>query len=141
MTPKIGVGAVIYRKNCGRQFYDVLLVQRAHSPGQGLWALPGGHLDWGESLADGLRREIAEELNISIDIGPLVYVAELHGLDYHFVILDYAAMVRDGEPAVSSDAQDWRWVTASDMESLDLAPGMEDFLTNHDVRRFLHWEE
>ncbi len=140
MRPEIGIGAAIYRKNASQPGYDLLLVQRAHPPGRGLWALPGGHLSWGESLADALQREMAEELHITIDIGPLIYVGELLGSDYHFVILDYAATVREGEPTPDSDAHDYRWINLADIRSLLLAPGMTDFLANSEVRRTLHWD-
>lgn len=139
MTPKIGIGAAIYRERGSHLAFDLLLVQRAHEPGQGLWALPGGHLKGGESLADGLRREIAEELNITIHIGPLIYVAEVMAEDHHFVILDYAATVDDGSPKAASDAADYRWVSASEARYLPLAPGMQEFLASATVRHTLHW--
>ena len=140
MTPKIAIGAAIYREKGKDLACDLLLVQRAHAPGQALWALPGGHLNWGESLADALRREIAEELNISIHIGPLIYVAEILGEDHHFVVLDYAAMVDAGQPTAASDASDYRWVNASEILLLPLAPGMREFLANALVRQTLHWD-
>ncbi len=139
MTPKIGIGAAIYRERGSDLGCDLLLVQRAHAPGLGQWALPGGHLHWGESLADALRREIAEELNVSIHMGPLIYVAEILREDHHFVILDYAATVDDGEPRAGSDAYDYRWVNASEILLLPLAPGMKRFLADTVVRETLRW--
>ncbi len=139
MTPEIGVGAVIYRQDTTHGRGEILLVQRAHSPGQGLWALPGGHLMWGESLTGALQREITEELHITIHIGQLIYVAELLGPSHHLVILDYAATVARGQPTVGSDARDYRWVSALEIKSLSLAPGMEAFLASPKVRSTLQW--
>ncbi|MFH1490346.1 MAG: NUDIX domain-containing protein, partial [Pseudomonadota bacterium] len=88
-SPIVGVGAVIFKDN------KVLLVKRAKEPGKGLWSLPGGALELGESLVDGLKREISEEVSIEIEVGGLVRVLDRILRDqeervrYHYVIVDY----------------------------------------------------
>lgn len=118
---------------------EVLLVQRQHQPQAGRWALPGGHVEFGEPLRDALKREMQEELMVTVSVGALLYVAELIGQDYHFVVLDYAAEVRSGQLRAGSDAAAMRWYGKEDLANLLLAEGMPNFFQHPDVIRFLEW--
>jgi len=108
--PVAGVGGVVIR---GR---EVLLVKRAHPPRAGEWSLPGGRLELGESLVDGVRREVREETGIDVSVGPLVEVFDRVHRDadgrvrYHFVIADYLCRPIGGVLAAGDDAADARWV-------------------------------
>lgn len=108
--PVAGVGGVVIR---GR---EVLLVKRAHPPRAGEWSLPGGRLELGESLVDGVRREVREETGIDVWVGPLVEVFDRVHRDvdgrvrYHFVIADYLCHPIGGALAAGDDAVDARWV-------------------------------
>ena len=68
--PIVGVAAVVLRAG------QVLLVQRGREPAKGLWGLPGGMLELGETVAEGVRREVWEECGVEIEVGPLVGVFE-----------------------------------------------------------------
>src|ERR1700754_3928288 len=102
--PQLAVSAAIFRE--GR----VLLVRRARSPGKGFYSLPGGRVEFGESLHAALHREVAEETALQIEIADLaawrevVPTAEGGG---HYVILSFAARWIAGEPALNEELDDW----------------------------------
>jgi len=116
--PVAGVGGVVLRG------HDVLLVKRAHPPRAGEWSLPGGRLELGESLVDGVRREVREETGIEIAVGPLVEVFDRVHRDadgrvrYHFVIADYLCHPIGGALAAGDDAADARWVPRGEVARL-----------------------
>jgi ADP-ribose pyrophosphatase YjhB (NUDIX family) len=108
--PVAGVGGVVLRG------HDVLLVKRAFPPRAGEWSLPGGRLELGESLVDGVRREVREETGIEVEVGPLVEVFDRVHRDqdgrvrFHFVIADFLCHPTGGTLAPGDDAADARWV-------------------------------
>jgi ADP-ribose pyrophosphatase YjhB (NUDIX family) len=118
--PIVGVAAIVLRGD------DVLLVQRGREPARGLWGLPGGMLELGETTAEGARREVLEECGIEVEIGPLVGVFEPMQRDdagrlrYHYVVLDYLARYVDGELQAADDADDARWVALEALERLPM---------------------
>ena len=112
-APIVGVGAVVVE--AGR----VLLVQRGREPMRGKWTLPGGALEVGESLHEGVVREVEEETGLRVEPVELVELldrivredtAEGDRIRYHYVIADYLCRVQGGTLAASSDADDVRWV-------------------------------
>lgn len=118
--PIIGVAAIVLRGD------DVLLVQRGREPAKGLWGLPGGMLELGETVAEGVRREVLEECGVEVEIGPLVGVfepmqrADDGRLRYHYVVLDYLARYVGGELQAADDADDARWVALEALERLPM---------------------
>lgn len=133
MKPEVGVGAIIADR--GR----ILLVQRGHPPEAGTWSVPGGHLAFGEALAAGVMREVEEETGLRVEIGDLLFVAEVVGPRHHFVILDYGARVIGGELRPGSDARGADWADPWTVETLPLTTGMADLMANRDVREYLGW--
>jgi 8-oxo-dGTP diphosphatase len=104
--PTVGVGAVVLADD-GR----VVLVKRKHEPLAGLWSLPGGSLEFGESLEAGTAREVLEETGLVVHVGPLVELFERilvdddhEALRFHFVIADYQCRVIGGELRAGGDA-------------------------------------
>jgi ADP-ribose pyrophosphatase YjhB (NUDIX family) len=93
----LGVAAVIWNAEG-----DVLLIRRAKEPRKGQWSLPGGKLEFGETLIEGVRREVREETGLEVEILGLVDVAEtirdasVGAADDHFVLIDYGARVISG---------------------------------------------
>ena len=116
LAPIVGVGAVIVHE--GR----VLLIQRGSEPLKGHWTLPGGALELGESLAQGVMREVREETGLEVQIIELVELLDrIHHQDnrvrYHYVIADYLCRVTGGELQAASDAAAVRWVERAEWNS------------------------
>ena len=118
--PLVGIGAVVLNG------HRVLLVQRGRDPGKGTWGLPGGVLELGETLAEGLRREVMEECSVEVEIGPVVAIFEPilrdgeGRLRFHYVVIDYLCRYLGGEPCASDDADDVRWVEIEALNSLPM---------------------
>ncbi len=119
------VGAVI-KDDQGR----LLLIKRGHAPGAGLWSLPGGRIEPGETDAEALVREMREETGLVIDPGQLIGTVRRSARDGDvFDIRDYAATVTGGTLRPGDDAADTRWVAASELESLPITEGLVEALT------------
>ena len=97
---KPSVGLVVWRDN------QVLLIKRAKPPFQGHWSIPGGKLEPGETLHDAAMRELMEETAVRAEIVGLIDVYESIAPTYHYVMIDYAAIWRSGEPKAGDDASD-----------------------------------
>jgi ADP-ribose pyrophosphatase YjhB (NUDIX family) len=118
------VGAII-KDGDGR----LLLVLRGHEPGAGLWSLPGGRVEAGETDEAAVIREIREETGLIVSPGRLVGSVERSGGDGSvLVIRDYAAEVTGGTLAASDDAADARWVDQAELAGLPLTIGLADAL-------------
>ncbi len=121
--PRVGVGAVVFDP-----LHRVLLVRRGQPPHQGQWGLPGGMLQLGETLQDGLHRELWEECHIEIEIVDLISVYEPIIRDredrivYHYVVLDYLCRWKKGELMPGDDAQAVAWVSPQNMAQYELMP-------------------
>jgi len=119
--PIVGVGAIVVREG------KVLLVKRAAAPSRGLWAIPGGSLELGETLQKGAEREIFEETGIRIRAGSPVYAFDFlefdlnNRLQYHFVVVDMEAEYVAGEVQAADDALDARWVSPEDLEGMPVS--------------------
>src|SRR4051812_30224262 len=102
----------------------VLLVQRAHEPGRGLWALPGGRLEPDEDARTAAAREVLEETGLSVTVGAELLTVALGDYD----VTDFAATVIGGELRAGDDASAVRWCTLDELTTLPLTPSMYDAL-------------
>ncbi len=125
--PTVGVGAVCVRD--GR----LLLVRRARPPAAGRWALPGGKLEAGETLAAAVARELAEETGLVGAVGPLCGIAERTGPGFHYVILDFWVDVPAGDAVAGDDAAALAWADRADLDRLPLAGDLLGWLDAHGV--------
>ena len=118
--PIIGVGGVVISD--GR----VLLVRRGSPPLQGQWSIPGGILEVGETLIEGVQRELAEETGIDVRVRTLIEVFERIDRDpsgkaqYHFVVLDYLCEVVRGVARAGSDVSEVAWAAFHELEKYSL---------------------
>lgn len=114
-SPIIGVGAVILHQN------RVLLIERGQEPLKGEWSLPGGALELGETLAEGIIREVREETGLIVEPITIVEVFDRIVRDdrgrirYHYVLVDFLCRVTGGELACASDAANARWATLDEL--------------------------
>ena len=123
------VGAVI-TDDRGR----LLLIKRGHAPSAGLWSLPGGRIEPGETDAEALVREIREETGLMIEAGRLLGGVRRPGHDGDvFDIRDYAATVTGGTLRPGDDAADARWVNTAEVGTLPMTEGLADALTSWGV--------
>ena len=122
------VGAVV-TDTAGR----LLLVRRAHDPGAGLWSLPGGHVEPGETNEQAALREVAEETGLAVVVGPEVGVVRRPAADGRvYVVHDHRAEPVGGRLRAGDDAADVRWCDRDAYAALDaaghLVPGLTDAL-------------
>ncbi len=138
--PVLAVGAIVTLDE------HLLLVSRANPPAQGLWSVPGGRVEPGETMSEAVAREVAEETGLAVTCDQLVGWVERMGPGFHFVIFDFRATLVGGAgggastistdavvPTAGDDADDARWVRFSDLSSMELVPGLLEFLDEHDV--------
>lgn len=126
--PTVAVGAIVVDDE------RLLLVRRGHGPAGGTWSVPGGKVELGETVAQAVVRELAEETGLEGVCGELVGWAELLEPEVHHVILDFEVTVLDGaDPVAGSDAAEVEWVALDDVAGRTLAPGLAEFLHEHGV--------
>lgn len=106
----------------------LLLVLRANDPGRGQWSVPGGRVEPDEADEAAVRREIAEETELSVIVGRLVGVVERPAATGIYVIHDYLCTPTGGTARAASDAADVRWVDAAEFAELDRAGALVDQL-------------
>jgi ADP-ribose pyrophosphatase YjhB (NUDIX family) len=100
----------------------VLLVRRGQPPLLGEWSIPGGMLETGETIVEGVRRELLEETGVEVRVGELIEVFERISLDaegkaqFHYVVLDYFCEALRGEACAASDAAETAWVAEAELD-------------------------
>lgn len=106
----------------------VLLVRRGTPPFQDEWAVPGGRVDLGETLAAAAEREVREETGVTIRAGDPVYTFE-HieryddgAVKFHYVVVDLQGEYVAGEPQAGDDAREAAWVPFDAMDELAVNP-------------------
>lgn len=120
--PTAAVGVVCFRGD------DVLLVRRAKPPRQDGWSLPGGRIEWGETMQTAALRELREETGCAAEIVGLIDVVDAivtgSGAEQtpwgHYVLIDYAARWTAGEPVAGDDARDARFFAPEEIQALGL---------------------
>ena len=109
----------------------VLLVRRDTDPLRGEWSVPGGMLELGEKLRDGVRREALEETGVDVEPGEVldvfdsIFTDTLGRTQYHYVLIDYLCRPLGGEARAGSDASDVRWVSADALPAMGLRETIE----------------
>jgi 8-oxo-dGTP diphosphatase len=126
--PFLAVSAAIVRE--GR----ILVVRRARAPANGLFTLPGGVVELGETLTEAVAREIREETGLVIEPVALAGFREAvvrdaqDRVERHFVILCFAARWRAGEPVLNEELSEARWLDPAELAGLPTTPGLADIV-------------
>ena len=123
-APIVGVGAVVIDGT------KVLLVRRGQEPLKGEWSLPGGALELGETLQQGVVREVLEETGLIVVPGGIIEILDRITPDeasgrvrYHYVLVDFVCHVAGGALCSASDAEEVRWVERDQLQNgFRLAP-------------------
>jgi 8-oxo-dGTP diphosphatase len=128
--PFLAVSAAIVRDG------HVLVVRRARPPANGLFSLPGGVVEAGETLTEAVKREVMEETAITIEPVALAGFRETISRDAdsrverHFVILPFAARWIAGEPHLNEELSEARWVRPAELAELATTPGLAAIVAN-----------
>jgi ADP-ribose pyrophosphatase YjhB (NUDIX family) len=121
--PFLGIGALIFDGD------SILLVERGHEPLKGWWSLPGGILETGETLADGVRREVREETGLEVEPDAMFEVFErimpdaAGRTEYHYVLVDYVCHVVGGALEAASDVSGAKWVREDELPAYRITEG------------------
>jgi len=122
-NPRIGCAGIVRRGN------EVLLGRREKEPARGLWVLPGGGVDFGETFAETLQREVSEEVGIEIDVEGVFNVFELiNPPNEHRVIVYLNARYRSGQPVASSDLSDVRFFDTDELKQMSVSKMISPFV-------------
>jgi len=129
IRPQLAVSASIFRDG------NILLVRRARTPALGIYTLPGGRVEFGETLHAALAREVDEETGLAIDITGLagwreVLPAQAGGSGHggHYVIMSFAARWRAGEIRLNDELDDFQWRAPDALDGLPLTDGLPEII-------------
>ena len=118
--PLVGVGALVMKDDM------VLLVKRQTEPGKGLWSIPGGLVELGETALEAAKREVKEETSLDIEIKELIGVFDSMTYDdagrlrFHYVLIDYLAHAKGGSLKGNAEVADVRWVKVGELRGYEL---------------------
>ncbi len=130
--PQLAVSAAIFRDG------KILLVRRARSPAKGFYSLPGGRVEFGETLHVALHREVAEETALKIEIVDLAAWREVvPGTTGggHYLIMSFAARWTSGEVVLNDELDDYKWLPPDALGELRLTSGLQEVILS--ARRLL----
>ena len=118
-NPILGASACIWKNG------QVLLIKRGKPPGKGLWSLPGGKIEIGETAVDAAQRELFEETQIRAKLLHAMGPFEIkQGDAILYSITCFAGLYVSGEALASSDAAELAWIYPQDINGFELAPNI-----------------
>jgi len=124
--PVLAVGVVVIDE--GR----ILLIKRGAAIEHGKWAIPGGKVNYGETLRAAAAREVLEETGLEVEVGAVLWVGETFGEGdppaHHIGLVDFAGRVVGGELGAADDADDARFVELAEARNFDLPSSMQRLL-------------
>jgi len=123
--PQLAVSAAIFRDD------RILLVRRARSPARGYYSLPGGRVEFGETLHAALHREVDEETALKIEIVGLAGWREVvpgASGGGHYLIMSFAARWTSGEPVLNDELDDFRWLAPDAIGDLKVTSGLQEVI-------------
>jgi ADP-ribose pyrophosphatase YjhB (NUDIX family) len=123
--PQLAVSAAIFRDD------KILLVRRARSPAKGIYSLPGGRVEFGETLHAALHREVDEETALKIEIIDLAGWREVvpgTGGGGHYLIMSFAARWISGEPVLNDELDHFLWLAPESIGDLKVTGGLQEVI-------------
>lgn len=126
--PILAVSAAIIRDE------KVLIVRRARRPAFGVYTLPGGGVEVGETLREAVIREVAEETALTIEPVALaghrevIVRDEADRVSRHFVILPFACRWLGGEPVLNEELAEAQWMRPEDVTGLTTTEGLDEII-------------
>jgi 8-oxo-dGTP diphosphatase len=123
--PQLAVSAAIFRGG------KILLVRRARSPARGFYSLPGGRVEFGETLHAALHREVAEETALKIEILDLATWREVvpgTAGGGHYLIMSFAARWTAGEVVLNDELDDYKWLAPEALGELKMTFGLQEVI-------------
>jgi len=108
---------------------EILLVERGQEPLKGYWSIPGGIVETGELLKDGIQREVREETGLEVDVVSMFEIFERIMPDadgkpeYHYVLIDYVCRPVGGTLEPASDVSGAAWVSEQNLSGYRLTEG------------------
>jgi ADP-ribose pyrophosphatase YjhB (NUDIX family) len=126
--PYLAVSAAIVRDG------KILVVRRARAPAHGLYSLPGGVVEVGETLEEAVTREVREETSMIIEPVALAGFREAimrdadSRVERHFIILCFAARWRAGEPVLNEELDEARWLDPAELANLPTTSGLAEIV-------------
>ena len=126
--PYLAVSAAILRDG------KILIVRRARKPALGVYTLPGGVVEAGETLEEAVRREVREET--ALDIEPVTLAGHREVIirdaqartERHFVILCFASRWLSGEPQLNDELDEARWIDPQELAGLKTTEGLAEIV-------------
>ncbi|HWL18593.1 MAG TPA: NUDIX hydrolase [Bradyrhizobium sp.] len=123
--PQLAVSAAIFRDD------KILLVRRARSPAKGFYSLPGGRVEFGESLHAALHREVDEETGLRIEIVGLAGWREVLPATAgggHYLIMSFAARWTANDVVLNDELDDFKWLAPDGLGDLKLTGGLVEVI-------------
>jgi 8-oxo-dGTP diphosphatase len=136
--PYLAVSAAIVRDG------KILVVRRARAPAHGLYSLPGGVVEVGETLKEALMREVREETGMTIEPVALAGFREAivrdaeSRVERHFIILCFAARWRAGEVLLNEELDEARWLDPAELAGLPTTSGLAEIVAEAFQRLAAH---
>jgi ADP-ribose pyrophosphatase len=128
LHPIPGVAALIIQDN------HVLLTVRGNEPSIGMWGIPGGVVEIGETLIEAVKREVLEETGLRVEPIELITVFDSINRDedgvvkYHYILFEYLCDYVSGNLVAGDDAPEVRWVPLDDLDSIPLMKSTRRFI-------------
>lgn len=129
---QVSIKGLLCRKN------RILLLK---IPDSTKWELPGGRMDFGESVNEAFQREMNEELGFEkVKMGKLInmwsFTSERSGINHHFIIFDFEIFTDENEIKLSDEHTEYRWIGKDEFEDLEMREGHKESL-----RRYFNGEK